>query len=68
MNRSDIITIPFLKKVGNYHYFCRDIKNKTQYLKKLPKDITKEQAQKLFNKWLPRYEKQKKDREKSFLV
>lgn len=53
------MTLPYIRKVGKYYYICKKVDGKHQIVKKLPKGIKKEQAQKLFNEWLPRYEKQR---------
>lgn len=52
--------MPYLNESAGYFYICKYVDGKHQVLKKLPKGITKEQAQKLFNEWLLQYEKQRK--------
>lgn len=52
--------MPYLNEKKGYFYICKYINGKHKYLKKLPKAITKKEAQKLLNEWLPRYEKQRR--------
>lgn len=51
--------MPYLNKKGSNFYICKKVDGKHQILKKLPKGIDREQAQKLLNEWMPRYEKQR---------